>query len=200
MAEQKHDSNEKHKSKRLSLEGQLKAARISLEQYVNPKLLSKDLIPKTKLKNAKGIVFLTCIKAGFLFAGNIGTGCVIINNANINVVRGNRSINSNTVTGWSPPSSIGLMGLSFGFLAGGAKVDYLFILNDDYAVKQFTGSGQLRLGGSMQLSLGPIGRDADASLGVGDGGVSAIYSYAHSEGLYGGLELKRKINYSSSAM
>ena len=133
--------------KRLSLEGQLKAARISLEQYVNPKILNKDkLIPKKILKNAKGIVFLTCIKAGFLFAGNIGTGCVIVRNA--------MNTGNNALTGWSPPSSIGVAGLSFGFLAGGAKVDYVFILNDDYAVKQFTGSGQLRLGGEVQLALG----------------------------------------------
>ena len=134
-------------TKRLSLEGQLKAARISLEQYVNPKILNKDkLIPKKILKNAKGIVFLTCIKAGFLFAGNIGTGCVIVRN---DINTGN-----NAITGWSPPSSIGVAGLSFGFLAGGAKVEYVFILNDDYAVKQFTGSGQLRLGGEVQLALG----------------------------------------------
>ena len=123
----------------------MKAARISLEQYVNPKILNKDkLIPK-RLKN-KGIVFLTCIKAGFLFAGNIGTGCVI--------VRNDTNTGNNTITGWSPPSSIGVAGLSFGFLAGGAKVDYVFILNDDFAVKQFTGSGQLRLGGEVQLALG----------------------------------------------
>ena len=194
--------------KRLSLEGQLKAARISLEQQINPKILNKDkLIPKKILKNAKGIVFLTCIKAGFLFAGNIGTGCVIVRNHENN--------GNNTLTGWSPPSSIGVAGLSFGFLAGGAKVDYVFILNDDFAVKQFTGAGQLRLGGEVQLALGlfmlihdhymmhnhmiyifylgPIGRDADASLGVGDGGVSAIYSYSHTQGLYGGLEMKGKI-------
>eukprot|EP01083_Nonionella_stella_P093858 263225_1 len=168
-------------SKRLSLEGSLKAARVSLEQYVNPKRLNKDkLIPKKILKNAKGIVFLTCIKAGFLFAANVGTGCVILRNER-------RS------SGWSPPSAIGVAGVSFGVLAGGAKVEYLFILNDDHAVKQFTGAGQLRLGGEMQLALGPIGRDADASVGVGDGGVSAIYSYSHSSGLYGGLELKGKI-------
>lgn len=30
-------------------------------------------------------------------------------------------------------------------------------------------------------------------MGVGDGGVSAIYSYSHTQGLYGGLELKGKV-------
>ena len=64
-----YDISDKKKINRLSLEGQLKAARISLEQYINPKLLNKDgFIPKRILKNAKGIVFLTCIKAGFLIS------------------------------------------------------------------------------------------------------------------------------------
>eukprot|EP01084_Bolivina_argentea_P283044 484654_1 len=186
--EEKYASHPKS-SKRLSMEGALKAARISLEQYVNPKRLNKDkLIPKKILKDAKGIVFLTCIKAGFLFAANIGIGCVIVRQKNVSSKDTN-----NTITGWSPPSAIGVAGLSFGFLAGGAKVDYTFILNDDFAIKQFTGAGQLRLGGEVQLALGPVGRDADATVGVGDGGVSAIYSYSHTEGLYGGLELKGKI-------
>ena len=152
MAQQSKERNSSdpqpvQSSKRLSLEGQLRAARKSLESYINPsKLNAKKLIPKAILKNAKGIVFLTCIKGGFVFAANVGTGCVIVRNSG--------SSGNNSITGWSPPSSIGVAGVSFGFLAGGSKVEYLFILNDDYAVKQFTGSGQLRLGGEVQLALG----------------------------------------------
>ena len=131
---------------RLSMEGQLKQARLSLEKYVNPKFLNKQInedtkIPKWVLKRAKGLVFLTVIKAGFLFAGNIGTGCIIIRKPN---------------GGWSGPSSIGVAGVSFGLLAGASKVDYIMILPDDKAVKQFTGKGQLRLGGEIQLAVGPV--------------------------------------------
>eukprot|EP00486_Rosalina_sp_Unknown_P007311 CAMPEP_0201572212 /NCGR_PEP_ID=MMETSP0190_2-20130828/15354_1 /ASSEMBLY_ACC=CAM_ASM_000263 /TAXON_ID=37353 /ORGANISM="Rosalina sp." /LENGTH=443 /DNA_ID=CAMNT_0047997691 /DNA_START=28 /DNA_END=1359 /DNA_ORIENTATION=+ len=168
---------------RLSMEGQLKQARLSLEKYVNPKFLNKQInedttIPKWVLKRAKGLVFLTVIKAGFLFAGNIGTGCIIIRKPN---------------GGWTGPSSIGVAGVSFGLLAGASKVDYIMILPDDKAVKQFTGKGQLRLGGEIQLAVGPIGRDGSGSVGAGDKGVSVIYSYSHAQGLYGGLALDGKV-------
>merc|ERR1719242_927526 len=168
---------------RLTMEGQLRQARVSLERYVNPKILKKQInedttIPKWVLKRAKGLVFLTVIKAGFLFAGNVGTGCVIVRKKN---------------GGWTGPSSVGVAGLSFGFLAGASKIDYIMILPDDHAVRQFTGKGQLRLGGELQLALGPVGRDANASGGVGDKGVSVIYSYSHAQGLYGGLALDGKV-------
>eukprot|EP01083_Nonionella_stella_P210147 761079_1 len=168
---------------RLSMEGQLRQARISLERYVNPKILGNQInedtrIPKWVLKRAKGLVFLSVIKAGFLFAGNIGTGCVIIRQPN---------------GGWTGPSSIGVGGISFGFLAGASKIDYIMILPDDKAVKQFTGKGQLRLGGEIQLAVGPVGREGSGSVGAGDKGVSILYSYSHAQGLYGGLALDGKV-------
>eukprot|EP00483_Globobulimina_turgida_P000846 UN00847 len=67
------------------------------------------------------------------------------------------------------------------------------ILPDDKAVKQFTGKGQLRFGGEIQLAVGPIGRDGSGSVGAGDKGVSVIYSYSHAQGLYGGLALDGKV-------
>lgn len=168
---------------RLSLEGQLKQARISLQRYINPKILDKQikedtLLPKWVLKKAKGIVFLTVLKAGFLFAGNVGTGCVIVRKPN---------------GGWTGPSSIMVAGVSFGFLAGASKVDYIMILPDDAAVKQFTGNGQLRLGGEIQVALGPVGREGSGSVGAGDKGVSVIFSYSHAQGIYGGLALDGKV-------
>eukprot|EP01084_Bolivina_argentea_P259330 437543_1 len=175
-------ASEKSKQ-RLSMEGQLKQARISLERYVNPKILKKQInedtrIPKWVLKRAKGLVFLSVIKAGFLFAGNVGTGCVIVRQPN---------------GGWTGPSSLGVAGVSFGFLAGASKVDYMMILPDDKAVKQFTGKGQLRLGGEIQLAVGPIGREGSGSVGAGDKGASIVYSYSHCQGLYGGLALDGKV-------
>lgn len=130
----------------LTISIELRQARISLERYVNPKILSKQInedtmIPKWVLKRAKGLVFLTVIKAGFLFAGNVGTGCVIVRKPN---------------GGWTGPSSVGVAGVSFGFLAGASKVDYIMILPNDDAVRQFTGKGQLRLGGELQLAVGPV--------------------------------------------
>jgi len=165
------------------MSGQLRQARISLERFVNPKILSKQIsedtrIPKYILRRAKGLVFLSVFKAGFLFAANVGTGCVIVRRPN---------------GGWTGPSSIGVAGVSFGFLAGASKIDYIMILPDDKAVRQFTGKGQLRLGGEIQLAVGPVGRDGSGSVGAGDRGVSVVYSYSHAQGLYGGLALDGKV-------
>jgi len=169
---------------RLALAGQLKQARISFERFLHPKIFDQDIkeeevIPKWVLSKAKGIVFLTVIKAGFLFAGNVGTGVVITRRSDGN--------------GWSGPASVAVAGVSVGFLAGASKTDYIMILPNDMAVKQFTGKGQLRIGGEIQVAAGPVGRDASGSVGAGDKGVSAIFSYSHAQGLYGGLALDGKV-------
>lgn len=108
----------------------------------------------------------------------MGTGCVIVRKPN---------------GGWTGPSSIFLAGVSFGFLAGASKVDYLMILPDDAAVKQFTGNGQLRLGGELQVAIGPVGREGSGSVGAGDKGVSVMFSYSHAQGLYGGIAFDGKV-------
>ena len=127
---------------RLTMEGQLRAARWSLERFIHPhNLLDELIIPQWVLRKAKGIVFLSVIKAGFLFAANVGTGCIITRKPN---------------GGWTGPSSVGVGGLSVGFQAGASKVDYVMILTDDHQVRQFSGKGQLRLGGEIQLAVGPV--------------------------------------------
>ena len=52
--------------------------------------------------------------------------------------------------------SIGVAGIAAGFLVGASKIDYIMILPNENAVKQFTGKGQLRLGGELQLAVGPV--------------------------------------------
>ncbi|ETO31686.1 hypothetical protein RFI_05437 [Reticulomyxa filosa] len=115
--------------------------------------------------------------------GNVGTGVVIARRPD--------------GKGWSGPASVGAAGVSVGFLAGASKIDYVMILPNEMAVRQFTGKGQLRLGGEIQVAaegakkkkIGPIGREASGSVGAGDKGVSVVFSYSHAQGLYGGLAL-----------
>jgi len=164
---------------RLTMEGQLRAARWSLERSIHPhNLLDELVIPQWVLRKAKGIVFLSVIKAGFVFAPMIGTGCIITRRPN---------------GGWTGPSSVGAGGLSFGFQAGATKVDYIMILTDDKQVRQFSGKGQLRLGGEIQLAVGPVGRNGHGSVGANTKGVSLIFTYSHAQGLFGGLALDGKI-------
>lgn len=161
------------------MEGQLRAARWSLERFIRPhNLLDELLIPQWVLRKAKGIVFLSVVKAGFVFAANVGTGCIITRKAD---------------GGWSGPSSVGVGGLSFGFQAGASKVEYIMVLTKEDQVRQFSGKGQLRLGGEIQLAVGPMGRNGHGSVGANSKGLSVVFTYSHSQGLFGGLALDGKV-------
>jgi len=161
--------------KRLALEGQIKQALCSLKRH----LQSKDHeIPKSILINAQGIVFLTIVKAGFLFGVQTGTGICILRMKDGN---------------WSAPSSLGIGGPTLGFQAGASKVDLIIILNSEAAVKSFLGQGQVQLGGNLNVSVGPVGRNFSGSVGGGDGGASALWSYSMSQGLFAGVGLEGMI-------
>ena len=68
-------------------------------------------LPRSILRNAKGIVFLTVIKAGFIFSGSAGTGVVMVKLPNGK---------------WSGPSAVGCAGVSAGLLAGFQhKINYV---------------------------------------------------------------------------
>ncbi|KAJ1800041.1 hypothetical protein LPJ75_006577, partial [Coemansia sp. RSA 2598] len=55
----------------------IKAANI-LNSFVNPGASGADkFIPPDILANAKGIAFLTVLKAGFIWSGRVGSGLVI---------------------------------------------------------------------------------------------------------------------------
>lgn len=169
---------------RVSMEGILKQSRQSLEEYINPDLIKVDeQIPKQILKNAKGIVILTIVKTGLLINGSVGTGIILIKQDN----------QSEEGRQWSGPSAIGMCGLSIGLQLGLEKVDVIIVLNTDDAVQQFMKSNQVTLGGEASISVGPIGRDAEVSLGLTTRGVEPMYSYSKSKGLYAGLSVEGKI-------
>jgi len=171
---------------RVSMEGILKQANESLKLFIDPKFVKdSQLIPKFVLQNCKGIAFITVIKAGFMFSGETGTGCVM----------------GKVGEEFSGPIAIGTGGLSFGFLAGASKVDMILVLNTDQALKAFAGEAQVRLGSELSVVAGPVGRQAEASLGVGKGSIDAVkkldvapaFAYSHAKGLYGGIAINGKI-------
>ncbi len=60
------------------LETDIRKAAYTLYNFMAEKHVNEiGLIPHELLKNAKGIVFVTLLKAGFLFTGRVGTGLVI---------------------------------------------------------------------------------------------------------------------------
>ena len=88
--------------------------------------------------------------------------------------------------GWSGPSAIGTGGLGFGFQAGVDVTEFVMILNTPAAVEAFSKQTNVTLGGNLSVSAGPVGRSAEAAVGL----QSAIYSYSRSQGFFAGVSLE----------
>ena len=129
-------------------------------------MIKDQSIPLPLLTNAKGLAFLTVVKAGFLISGRLGTGLVI---ARLPDGR------------WSAPSAIGTAGVGWGAQIGGEITDFVVILNTRAAVDMFCAQGQVTLGAELGVAAGPLGRVASGSIDAGPGGIAPCYSYSHSK-------------------
>ena len=127
-------------------------------------------IPPSVLKAARGVAILTVTKAGFIGSVRGGSGVVV----------------ARTDKGWSGPSEIGTGGLGAGFQAGVDVTEFVMILNTPAAVEAFSKQTNFTLGGNVGISAGPVGRSAEASVGL----QSAIYSYSRSQGFFAGVSLE----------
>ncbi len=127
-------------------------------------------IPASVLKAARGLAILTVTKAGFLASGRGGKGVVV----------------ARLSKGWSGPSAIGTGGVGFGFQAGVEVTEFVMILNTPAAVEAFSKQGNVTLGGNLSVAAGPVGRTAEAGVGL----QSAIYTYSISQGFFAGVSLE----------
>lgn len=124
---------------------------------------------------AQGLAILTVFKAGFLGSGRFGSGLVVARLPN---------------GGWSAPSAIMTAGGGFGGQIGFELTDFVFILNDANAVKTFSQQGSLTLGGNVSIAAGPVGRNAEAAGAASLKGVSGIFAYSKTKGLFAGVSLE----------
>jgi lipid-binding SYLF domain-containing protein len=138
-----------------------------IESFQN---IPEQAIPTAVLRQSRGLAILTVTKAGFIVSGRGGKGIVI----------------ARTENGWSGPSAIGTGGMGFGFQAGAQVSEVVIVLNTPAAVEAFSQQGNFTLGGNLSVTAGPVGRDAEARVGLH----SVMYSYSRSQGLFGGLTLE----------
>ncbi len=127
-------------------------------------------IPERVLRDAKGIAFLTVLKAGFVFSGQGGWGVVV----------------ARTAHGWSGPSGIGTGGAGFGFQVGAQVTEFILILNTPEAVAAFSRAVNVKLGVDLSVAAGPVGRDVSAGVMP----IAAVYSYSRSQGLFAGVSVE----------
>ncbi|KAJ2742543.1 hypothetical protein GGI20_004406 [Coemansia sp. BCRC 34301] len=154
----------------------IKAAKI-LNSFVTPGGLGTDkYIPSSILERAKGVAFLTVLKAGFIWSGRVGFGLVV---ARLPDGR------------WSAPSAIGTAGAGVGGQIGAEVTDFVMVLTSDSAVKAFTHGGNLTLGTNVTVAAGPFGRSAEAAGAVIN--LAPVLSYSKSKGLFAGVSLEGSV-------
>jgi lipid-binding SYLF domain-containing protein len=135
---------------------------------------SDSSIPLDLLHHAKGLCFLTVLKAGLVVSGRIGTGLVIIKRPNGT---------------WSAPSGLGNVGVGWGAQLGGDVTHYLIVLTTTNAVDALSASSSVTLGAELGVAVGPIGRGATSHISSSSL-LEPAYSYAHSQGLFVGVSLE----------
>ena len=132
--------------------------------------IPESAIPPAVMRAARGLAILTVTKAGFIGSVRGGTGVVVQRVGN----------------GWSGPSAIGTGGLGVGFQAGAQVSEFVIVLNTPAAVDAFAKQGNVTLGGNLSVAAGPVGRSAEASVGL----QAAVYSYSRTQGLFAGVSLE----------
>ena len=170
-------------------------------------------IPAALLRNAAGYAILSVLKIGMGWSAAVGTGLVVARRQD---------------GSWSPPSAIGLGSFGWGIQAGGELADLLLVLNDMETVKvcpcgnaalqcvdvavmpssraantsmplqAFCGDVHLGVAGNVNVTVGPIGRDACASVCVGKRGCAMVYSYSCSRGAFLGASVDGTVTHTRS--
>jgi lipid-binding SYLF domain-containing protein len=129
-------------------------------------------IPQRVLDNADCVaVFPSVIKAAFGIGGRGGRGVVVCRGPN----------------GWSAPAYLNIGGGSFGAQIGVNSTDYVMLFMTPESAKSLLESN-VKLGGSISVAAGPVGREAGADTDVKFN--SQILSYSRSKGLFAGAALE----------
>jgi len=89
----------------------------------------------------------------------------------------------------SPPCAMGLAGVSWGLLVGGAVKDIIVFIFDPKSMDGMCGDTGVRLGGQVNLTLGPWGRNYEGGIGVSKEGATGTISVAFSKGAFFSLSL-----------
>lgn len=126
----------------------------------------------------QGLAVITVLKAGFLGSGRLGSGIVVARLSD---------------GSWSAPSAVATAGGGFGGQIGFELTDFVFILNDNAAVKAFSQAASVTLGGNVSIAAGPVGRNAEAAGAASLKGVAGVFAYSKTKGLFAGVSLEGSV-------
>jgi lipid-binding SYLF domain-containing protein len=132
--------------------------------------IPEQQLPETVLSKARGLAIIKVLKIGFGVSGKGGEGVVV----------------ARTGHDWAGPSFIGTGGAGIGFQIGAEVTDFVFVLNNEEAVRAFSHGGNVKIGADASAAAGPVGRHAEADVMP----TAAIYTYSRSKGLFAGVSLQ----------
>ncbi|CAM9128315.1 unnamed protein product [Discosporangium mesarthrocarpum] len=133
------------------------------------------------LQAAKGLLFVTVVKVGFIYVVEGGTGLCVARLAD---------------ESWSAPTAVAAFGMSWGMQAGCQFVDLVVPLFTDKAVEMLKCGEQVSVELGLALALGPLGRTGACGLSARawpKPGLSTITRYSQSKGLFFGVGLGMSI-------
>ncbi len=123
----------------------------------------------TALNNAQGVIIVpNLVKGGFIIGGKGGSGVMLARLPD---------------GGWSAPAFIAMGGASIGLQIGGSISEVVFTIMTQDGLNAVL-VNKVKLGADAGLALGPFGANVAASTTTAVG--ADIYSYAVSQGLFGG--------------
>ncbi|KAL4966182.1 uncharacterized protein BDV14DRAFT_171700 [Aspergillus stella-maris] len=156
-----------------SLAGECKKAERILDSFINPDIVSLDKrIPRKVLENAKGLAIFTVFEVGMMRSLRFGSGLVVARLANGT---------------WSAPSAIATGKLLAKGQFGMELTDYVYVLNSDTAVENFSQAKTFTLGTDATIAVGPFGRSAELA---GDSYDADIFAYCKTKTVFGGSTLE----------
>jgi SH3 domain-containing YSC84-like protein 1 len=138
-------------------------------------------IPPGVLRQSQAVVIMpNMVQAGFLFGGRRGEGVLLVRNANGQ---------------WSDPAFVNITGGSFGLQVGASSSDVVMVFMDRASLSEVV-NDDFTLGGKVAGVGGPVGVSAVSPADS----AGKVYTYARSEGLFGGVALEgAKLAYDKDA-
>ncbi|KAI8805711.1 hypothetical protein BJ742DRAFT_680843 [Cladochytrium replicatum] len=155
-----------------SLEAECRKAAKILREFTGAD--QSVIIPSKILRSCKGLVIGSTVRVGLGVVGaKAGSGIVVARTSD---------------GAWTPPSCVSVGGLSGGAQIGGGLVEFVMVLNSSSAVSAFKTVGNITLGANMNVSVGPVGRDAEVDVSAIH--VAPIFAYSKSKGLFLGVSFE----------
>lgn len=129
-------------------------------------------IPPQIFAQAKGLVILHSVKAGFIFGAEVGNGIAIVRNAN---------------GSWGAPAFVALLNRSLGLQAGADESVTVLCLMTDESLKVIHHEVNVEVGIDLEAAAGPLGAGGEITSATLQ---KPVLVYSSQKGLFAGASIE----------